>query len=130
MKCRRIIKNDKGNWDVIWFGSHGKNSNGTAQFYNVDNKHDNYADNQDAVADSLIQQLSVLKYELWYNYEFGMPIIDKVKYKGIIDAYIIQVILNNPNIIEIKGFYSKSDLHEYNCYTQILSKYGLIDLSL
>ena len=48
--------------NVIWFGSSGKLPDG--QIINVG---DSFDDNQNAVRDSLIQKLSVLKNELIVN---------------------------------------------------------------
>ena len=99
-------------------------------FYNPNNKHDNYAEGSDAVADSLTQRLSVLKYELWYDYMNGMPIVDKIKNKAILDAYVIKTILAHPDVIDIDAFESRQSKSEYNCYIVINSIYGNLELSL
>lgn len=99
-------------------------------FQNDSNKHDNYADGSEGVANSLRQRLSVLKHELWYDYENGMPLPDKVKSKAIIDAYVIKTILSHPDVIGISGFESEKDGHSYSCYAVINTAYGKIELGI
>ena len=79
---------------------------------------------------SLRERLSVIKHELWYDYENGIPLIDKVRSKAIIDAYIIQKVLEHPDVIEIEGFESEQTNHKYECYMIVNTIYGQIELGL
>lgn len=140
MKCRRIKRDEQGVKHIVWFGSYGKNLDGTAKFYdsNVnqdsygkdDNgKHNNYSDKQEAIKDSLTQRLSVIRGELWYNVSVGIPLFEKVKKKGVLDTYISIEILKHPDVEEVLEF--KSDIinnHYYTCSCKVLSKYGTINL--
>lgn len=154
MKCRRI---DKETGNIIWFGVKGtyndisdtdlvvsenieasenitvgktKTSKLRSEFYNENNHHDNYSIQQYAVVDSLTQRLSVLKYELWYDYYNGMPLLDKVRNKGIIDAWVIKKILAHQDVLNIENFKSTQDKWQYECNMTIITKYGEVELSL
>lgn len=131
MKCRRI---DATTGNIIWFGvkevSKDAEGNNVAIFENTTDKHDNYIGGSEGVANSLRQRLSILKNELWYDYANGIPLIDKVKSKSIIDAYIIQTVLKHPDVIDIEGFESMQENHAYSCYLIINTIHGQIELGL
>ena len=145
MKCRRI---NPDNGMIVWFGvkeikkDTTLTSNNTVAsesaivgkrktiFQSEMNKHDNYATGTEGVENSLRQRLSVLKHELWYDYGNGMPITDKVRKKAIVDAYVIQTVLNHPDVIEIEGFESEQTGHQYSCYLIVNTVYGKIELGL
>ena len=131
MKCRRI---NPENGMIVWFGVKDVIQNETGEnqavFQDENDKHANYADKSEGVANSLRQRLSVLKKELWYDYENGMPLPDKVKSKAIIDAYVIKTILSHPDVIGISGFESEKDGHSYSCYAAINTAYGKIELGI
>lgn len=149
MKCRRI---NPENGMIVWFGVKdiekkdallvsentiaGENtiiSDGISIksiFQNENDKHDNYATESEGVVNSLRERLSVLKNELWYDYENGMPLIDKIRSKAVIDAYIIQKILEHPDVINIDGFESEQIKHEYSCYMIINTIYGQVELGI
>lgn len=61
----------------------------------------NYAGFQEGTAYSLIQRLSVLKNELWWQINYGIPLLEKVKNKNIFDSVIINIILNHPDVTNI-----------------------------
>ena len=61
----------------------------------------NYAGLQEGTAYSLIQRLSVLKNELWWQINYGIPLLEKVKNKNIFDSVIINIILNHPDVTNI-----------------------------
>lgn len=137
MRCRRMIKQDDGTYFLVWFGCKGITSRVSnsetiiePQFFNDNNKHDNYGSEQEGVYYSLLQRLSVLKYELWYDYNNGMPVVDKNRDKAIIDAYIIKTILAHPDVLDIENFSSSVTGHKYECSVKVVSKYGSIDLTL
>ena len=137
MRCRKIVE-ENGIKNIVWFGSYGKNSDGTAKFagtvssdvnkqygYDDNGKHDNYSVEQQAICDSIIQQLSVIRGELWYNIGKGIPIFDKVKRKGFIDSYIVETVLNIKDVRSIITFKSEiEDSHKYKANIEILTKYG------
>ena len=125
MRCRRIQ-----NGKVVWFGSTGKNEDGTAKFYNTNNIHDNFSDKQQSVVDSLTQRLSVLKKELWYDYNYGMPLLEKQKSKLSLDSFIGTTILSHPDVRSIISFNSKVVNKKYMCDIKILSTFGEININL
>ena len=131
MKCRRI---NPDNGMIVWFGVKDviRNEAGENQaiFQDETNKHANYATGSEGVANSLRQRLSVLKHELWYDYENGMPLPDKVRSKAIIDAYIIQTILKHPDVIDVEDFESRQAGNFYTCYFIVNTIYGQIELGL
>lgn len=194
MKCRRNFENNKGQTDIVWFGSVGIDELGHAKFYNdttnvkyvnnikkinissnenlpeigeydtayvinnvecfytdlVDSHYltfseiqntiknlynmdtilistvqelntflankrgKNYSINQEGVKDSLIQRLSVLKGELWYKYSYGLPLLDKIRNKGIYDAIVLDIITDHPDVTGISTFKSTLINHTYN----------------
>ena len=113
MKCRRNKLDERGKQTLVWFGSYGKNENGTAKFFNPQNKHDNYSERQEGVRDSLIQRLSIIKGELWYKASYGLPLMDKIKNKGIYDSIVISIINSHPDVKNIVYFNSEMVEHEY-----------------
>ena len=119
MKCRTIID---GN--VVWFGSQGIDDN-TGRAIRADN----YSEGQQAVSSSLTQRLSVLKRELWYKIDFGLPLFDKIKSKAIIDSNVIATITSNEDVVRIESFESSLVDKVYSCSAKIMTKYGLIDLN-
>lgn len=131
MKCRRI---NPDNGMIVWFGVKDviRNEAGENQaiFQDETNKHANYATGSEGVANSLKQRLSVLKHELWYDYNRGMPLPDKARSKAIIDAYIIQTILEHPDVIDIEGFESEQERNNYTCYFIVNTIYGQIELGI
>lgn len=131
MKCRRI---NPDNGMIVWFGVKDviRNEAGENQaiFQDETNKHANYATGSEGVANSLRQRLSVLKHELWYDYNRGMPLPDKARSKAIIDAYIIQTILEHPDVIDIEGFESEQERNNYTCYFVVNTIYGQIELGI
>ena len=66
----------------------------------------NYADKQEGVSYSLIQRLSILKGELWYRINYGLPLLDKVRSGAILDSVIINIILSHPDVTNITKFQS------------------------
>lgn len=108
-----------------------KNVEYKAKFYNENNKHDNYSSEQQGVIDSLLQRLSVLKYELWYNYEYGIPLLDKVRNKGTIDSSVINVISEHPDVLTLVNY--ESEILEdgtYSAYFIVSTIYGNIEFGL
>lgn len=143
MRCRRIVDGK-----IVWFGSKGLQKavrcsdetiasdnlfvteNMVALFYNKNDKHDNYADKQQGVADSVTQRLSVIRGELWYKIGYGIPLLEKVKSKSIIDANVIQTIVEHPDVNTIKDFNSHVDKHHYHCSMTIVTLWGDVNLQM
>ncbi len=77
-------------------------------------KAENYAKDQHGVATSLIARLSVIKGELWYKASYGLPLMDKIKNKGIYDSIIINIINSHPDVKNITYFNSSVENHKYH----------------
>ena len=123
MRCRRVIKDNNIN-NIVWFGSYGKNLNGTAKFYNTNNKHDNFSEEKEAVKDSLTQRLSILEGELWYDIYFGLPLLNKVRSKIELDSAIINIVMDHQNVKSIEEFESSFINNQYNAKLNILTNFG------
>lgn len=117
MKCRTIK-----NGNVIWFGSYGKNPDGTAKFDN--DKKESYSDKQQGLVSRLTQKLSVIKTELWYRMSYGLPLYDKLNSKVYLDAVVVSIISNEDDVVSIESFKSTVDNHKYHCDAKINSIYG------
>lgn len=118
MRCRKIV-----NGEVVWFNSLGTDDEGKSI------PSENFSTEQQAVADSLTQRLSVLRKELWYDVNYGLPLIEKVKSKEYMDAAIADIILENPDVIRIQSFSSQIVNHKYTYNVVVLSTYGELSLS-
>lgn len=127
MRCRRIKKIDGRN-EVVWFGSWGKNGDRTL-FFSPTDKHDNFSDQQQGVSDSLTQRLSVLREELWYDIDYGLPLFDKVR-KSAMDSFICSTVLNHPDVISIDEFSSQVINNKYSCSMTVVSVFGNVVLSI
>lgn len=113
--------------NVIRFKISSKNK---MNWYNENDKHDNYAKEQEGVATSLVQRLSVLKNELWYNINEGLPLIDKYRNKNILDSYVASTILKHPDVINISEFTSSLNKNSYSCKVVVNTIYGNVDLTI
>lgn len=129
MRCRRIKKENQNDY-LVWFGSYGKDSEGKAKFFNPDDIHDNFSEDQYAVVDKLTQQLSILEGELWYDVNFGLPLLDKIKNKNEIDTVVLDILLSNDDIQEITSFSSEVINHNYTASIDITTIYGVINLTI
>lgn len=121
MICRDIVD---GN--VIWFGSKGKNLDGTAIFDN--DEHTSYASGSKGVAASLTERLSVIKEELWFDMLYGLPLIDKIKSKAQMDLFITKNVLRHPDVTDISSFSSELIKNKYTCSMVVNTVYGEISL--
>lgn len=84
----------------------------------------NYSENTDAVVDSLIQRLSVIKGELWYQVNFGMPLMEKLRGTTVLDMTIMDIITSHPGVAQLDSFTSSIKNHVYTFTGQIRSIYG------
>lgn len=130
MRCRRLKTSENGRKNIVWFGSYGVNSDGTAKFYSENDKHDNYGTEKEAVIDSLTQRLSVIKGELWYNVSAGLPLLEKYRKKGIIDAYVVTVVLKHPDVNDIIEFNSTQNNTKYECKFICDTIYGELEVKI
>ena len=87
-------------------------------------RHDNYAKDLEGVAQSLQQNLSVIRGELWYNVNFGMPLTSSNLSKGILDSYVVDTILDNPYVYSISTFDSLVSNHRYKATFEANTIYG------
>ena len=130
MRCRRV-KNFNGTNNIVWFGSYGKNpENDKALFYNPDNKHDNYGEKQESVADCLTQRLSVIKSELWHNILFGLPLLEKVKSKVTMDTAIADIVLGTYDVVDIIELNSSIVNKIYTATIKVQSIYGEVTIEI
>ena len=133
MRVRRIVDEKSGTTRrraVVWFGSSGINDDGTAKFANNSDKHDNFASENDMVRDSLIQRLSVIRHELWYNYQYGMPLVDNDTSKVTIDTFVMSTIQQHQDVIEITSFTSFIDKYDYHCDVKFTTRFGNVVIVL
>lgn len=84
----------------------------------------NYSEDTDAVVDSLIQRLSVIKGELWYQVNFGLPLTEKNRGVTIFDMTIMDIITSHPGVAQLDSFTSSIKNHVYTFTGQIRSVYG------
>lgn len=130
MNCRRV-KRVNGKNIIVWFGSYGVNKDGTAKFYNINDKHDNISTEQEGVADSLTQRLSVIEGELWYSITEGLPLLNKVKSKVELDATITEIIFGHPDVLEISTLESQiNDKREYSAKIGVETSYGEVTINV
>lgn len=118
MRCRKLV-----NDNIVWFNSYGKDPDGKSL------KAANYSEGNDGLCDSLTQRLSVIKGELWYSINYGIPLFDKVN-KGIMDATILDIINSHPDINTIKSFESIVENRNYKLEFMAISNFGDIELKL
>jgi len=147
MKCRqsKIFINDLGvkQSEIVWFGkvfdtsyllycSNSTICNDTLVCGDVTlhSEEDNYVDRQAGIASSLNQRLSVIRGELWYAINDGLPLADKIVSKGLIDAKIASIIMKHPDVQSIQRFTSVVEKHAYSCHTVIMSKYGELTIDV
>ena len=130
MNCRRV-KRVNGKNIIVWFGSYGVNKDGTAKFYNINDKHDNISTEQEGVADSLTQRLSVIEGELWYSITEGLPLLNKVKSKVELDATITEINFGHSDVLEISTLESQiNDKREYSAKITVETSYGEVTINI
>lgn len=133
MRTRRIVDETFGatrKRSVVWFGSSGVDANGKAKFVNAGDKHDNFSSGIEMVKDSLIQRLSVIRHELWWNWQYGMPLVDDDTAQITIDDFVMKTISQHPNVISIMKFSSKVEGRNYTCNVEFKTSFGVTSISL
>lgn len=90
-----------------------------------------YAKDLEAVRQYLIQHLSIIQHELWYNYMYGLPLFDTGITKAMIDAEVISIINSNSAVRNISKFNSDlKDKHNYVAVFTVNTIYGDIEISI
>lgn len=89
----------------------------------------NYSEEDENVADSLQQRLSVIRGELFYNIIHGVPLSDKVN-KIVIDTSIMSIVNAHPEVTGIVNFESEQIGDKYSAQLQISTIYGTVNLSV
>ena len=84
---------------------------------------DNYAKDVDAVVESLRQRLSVIKGELWYQINYGIPLFEK-RTKSFMDAAILGIINGHPAVANILDFSSTVNKQAYSFSCRIMTIYN------
>ena len=141
MRARRIKREyDAGGnvlrRDLVFFGSYGLNSDGTAKFFNEDDKHDSFSEGKEGVADALLFKLNILEGEIWRNVNYGWPLWDKHKSKFTLDAHLSSIILNQVGVMRIDKFYSKivrNDEFKFSTYVAnvlIVTEFGELEFNM
>lgn len=123
MRCRKLVRNEDG-FDVVWFNSAGMN---VSKRMIAD---ENFATEQQYVADDLTQKMLVLKNELWYAIQYGVPLLDKIKSKIRMDSFVGTTIMTQPDVIKILKFNSTLTNGVYNVNVSILSSFGNINIEV
>ena len=129
MKCRRLKKVDNTH-HLVWFGSYGKNQDGTAKFYSTTDKHDNYADGQQGLADDLVQRLSIIQNELWYAVEYGLPLFENITKAAALDVEVLDIVNSHENVQSVLKFNSWIDKHSYHAQMKVQSTFGIINVEI
>lgn len=123
MRCRAIRD---GN--VAMFGSVGLKPDGTSiQAIGNQQSYDIF---QLGICSDLVQRLSVLKGELWYSAEYGLPITDKVKAKMMLDMYVADTVMAHPDVIDVKNLTSSTDKGRYSCTMTVETIYGDLTMTV
>lgn len=123
MRCRKLVRNEDG-FDVVWFNSAGMNVSKRKT------NDENFATEQQYVADDLTQKLLVLKNELWYAIQYGVPLFDKIKSKVKMDSFVASTIMSQPDVIKILKFNSSLNNGVYHVDVSILSSFGNINIEV
>lgn len=84
----------------------------------------NYSTETQGVIDSLTQRLSLIKGELWYQINAGLPLMEGYTSTTIFDAIIVSTIAEHPGVNKIISFNSKIEKHTYIFTCEFQSIYG------
>nr|DAD96456.1 MAG TPA: lysozyme-like protein [Myoviridae sp. ctj3P51] len=84
----------------------------------------NYVSDTDAVVASLNQRLSVIKGELWYQVNYGLPLMDKQRGTNVLDLVLADIITSHPGVASLDSYSSRTVDHIYYYDCKITSVYG------
>lgn len=88
-----------------------------------------YVKEIEAVRQFLLQHLSVMKHELWYNYEYGLPLMQDKLTKAMIDSEIALIISECRYIDSVTKFESYIDeKHTYHLSFEVMTLYGKLEM--
>ena len=123
LRCRPIVNNS-----YVFFNSCGKDENGNAIKYSEDGV--SFAKDEEGVAQSLTQRLSVIRGEIWYNVLYGIPLFDKMKTKIEADIAVATMIEMHPDVKNIDDFTSQIINRKYSCNVTVNTKEGTLNIQL
>lgn len=125
MICRKMSKYD-GKMNLVFFGVKGvtTDENGVKHSVFDNDEHKSHCDGIDAVNQSLIQRLSLIKGELYHYMNAGFPLLDKVTSKQVFDAHIINVVSHHSEVKSIDKIESKVLNRCYSCKLYFSTNYG------
>lgn len=92
--------------------------------FTTDGLQNNYASGVSGTISSITQRLSVIKGELWYQINHGLPLLEKHKNKDMIDAAILEIISRHPDVLGIPDYKSEIENHTYSFSCMIDTVYG------
>ena len=123
LRCRPIVNNT-----YVFFNSCGKDENGNSIKYSEDGV--SFAKDEEGVAQSLTQRLSIIRSELWYNVLYGIPLFDKMKTKIEADIAVATMIEMHPDVKNIDDFTSQIINRKYSCNVTVNTKEGTLNIQL
>lgn len=85
---------------------------------------DNYSIDKDSIVPSLMQRLSVLKGELWYQVNYGLPLVESHNSPVVFDMVIYDIISSHPGVSSIRSYQSEKVGHTYTFTCEIVSIYS------
>lgn len=129
MRCRELYVDSQKKNHVVWFGSYGTDSNEFALKWKDGTT--SFATNQEGISTLLTQRLSVIRTELWNNIKFGLPLLDKVSSKEVIDSHVLEIISTTQDVKRVLSFESTlSNSYSYSCSVIVESTYGVVEVTL
>lgn len=97
-------------------------------FVDDSDTHANFSYNLESVRESLQQRLSVIKGEIEFDTQYGVPLFDKLS-KVDIDFAVISIISETQHVQEITSFKSWVNVREYEAEFTALTDYGELTIS-
>lgn len=125
-----VLVDEEGRAIKEYYSLSNVGSTGTSKFFNPNDIHDNFSKDLDATYDSLIQHLSVMKGELWFSANYGLPLLEKVKNKIVIDTSIASIINSITGVETLQTLSSSIFNHKYSAEIKIKSIYGDLTVSI
>ena len=125
-----VLIDESGRSKKTYYSLSNEGSTGSTKFFNALDKHDNFAKDFDGTYDSLIQHLSIMKGELWFSANYGLPLLEKVKNKLIIDASLGMIITSIESVESLQSIVSKIFEHKYTADVRIKTIYGEMNVSI
>ena len=92
--------------------------------------HQNYAEGIEAVRQYMIQHLTVIKGELWYDMMYGLPLVNEHVTKGMIDAEALSIIYSDSEVNEVVSFESEVTENSYTASFALKTNFGDASITL